>query len=135
MNCVSLVGRLVRDPEQRRTENGTAWAMFDIAVNRTFRSADGVEADFFRVVCWSKLAENVGNYCNKGMLVSVNGRLQSRSYQRNDGSRATIIEVIANEVQFLSTKQQQSKNQNHVGIDNFDDSINSYDLIDSDIQF
>lgn len=134
MNVVAMVGRLVRDPELRRTENGTAWAMFDVAVNRTFRSADGVEADFFRVVCWGKLAENVGNYCSKGMLVGVSGRLQSRSYQRNDGSRATIIEVVANEVQFLSTKQQ-TKNSNHVGIDNFDDSINSYDLVDSDIQF
>lgn len=116
LNTIVLIGRLTRDPELRYTGQGTAVANFGIAVDRGFKSnsPDGQTADFFNVVCWSRLAETVAEYMTKGRLVAVQGRLQSRSYESN-GQRRTSIEIVANTVRFLdrgNQNQNQYDNQN-----------------------
>ena len=103
MNRVDLVGRLTRDPELRHTSSGRAVCQINLAINRTFTNQNGErEADFINVVVWDKQAENVSKYVTKGRLVSVEGRLQSRSYDDKDGKKVYVTEVIANSVQFLS---------------------------------
>lgn len=105
LNRVALVGRLTKDVELRRTGNGKAVASFTIAVNRNFKTGDGQEADFLNIVAWGKVAENTANYCSKGSLVSVDGRLQSRTYENNQGQKVYVTEVVADSVQFLDTKK------------------------------
>ena len=103
MNRVDLVGRLTRDPELRHTTSGRAVCQISLAINRTFTNQNGErEADFINVVVWDKQAENVSKYVTKGRLVSVEGRLQSRSYDDKDGKKVYVTEVVANNVQFLS---------------------------------
>lgn len=105
MNKVILIGRLTRDPELRQTPTGAANCQFSIAVNRNFRNKDGVvEADFFNIVVWNKPAENIARYCSKGTQVCVEGRLQNRSYDAQDGTKRYVTEVIASNVEFLSSK-------------------------------
>ncbi|MDF9296068.1 single-stranded DNA-binding protein [Geobacillus stearothermophilus] len=102
MNRVVLVGRLTKDVELRYTPNGTAVASFTLAVNRPFTNQQGErEADFISVIAWRKTAENVANYTTRGSLVAVDGRLQTRSYEK-DGRRVYVTEVVADNVQFLS---------------------------------
>ena len=111
MNRVDLVGRLTRDPELRHTSSGRAVCQLNLAINRTFTSQNGErEADFINVVVWDKQAENVSKYVTKGRLVSVEGRLQSRSYDDKDGKKVYVTEVIANSVQFLSTGNSNNSN-------------------------
>lgn len=106
LNRIELIGRLTRDPELRYIANGHAMAQFTIAVNRDFKNAAGErEADFIRCVAWRKLAEQVGQYCGKGRLVAVEGRLQTRSYELPDGSRRTLTEVIGDRVWFLDGRR------------------------------
>ncbi|RKD68099.1 single-strand binding protein [Sinobaca qinghaiensis] len=105
INRVVLVGRLTRDPELRYTPNGVAVANFGIAVNRPFTNQQGErEADFLNCVTWRKQAENVANFLKKGSLAGVDGRLQSRSYDNQDGKRVYVVEVQAESVQFLEPK-------------------------------
>lgn len=102
MNRVILIGRLTRDPEVRTTNTGKQVADFSIAVDKKFKPQDGSPtADFFRVSCWDKTAEFVGNYLTKGRLVAVDGRLQSRKYTANDGTNREVVEVVAENVQGL----------------------------------
>jgi single-strand DNA-binding protein len=106
LNRIELIGRLTRDPELRYVANGHAMAQFTIAVNRDFKNAAGErEADFIRCVAWRKLAEQVGQYCAKGRLVAVEGRLQTRNYELPDGSRRTLTEVIGDRVWFLDSRR------------------------------
>jgi single-strand DNA-binding protein len=108
LNRVLLVGRLARDPELRYTPNGTAVATFTLAVNRQFTNQQGErEADFINVVVWRKPAENVANYLKKGSLAGVDGRLQTRSYEGQNG-RVFVTEVVADSVQFLESKGKDS---------------------------
>ena len=111
LNRVALVGRLTRDPELRRTGNGTAVTSFTLAVDRNFSTRDGQEADFINCVVWRKPAENVAQYCSKGSLVSVDGRIQTRSYDNNQGQRVYVTEVVADSVQFLETRAQRERTQ------------------------
>lgn len=105
MNRVLLVGRLTKDPELRYTPNGIAVATFTLAVNRTFSNQQGErEADFINCVVWRKQAENVANFLKKGSLAGVDGRLQSRSYEGQDGKRVYVTEVVAESVQFLESR-------------------------------
>ena len=105
LNRVALVGRLTRDPELRRTGNGTAVTSFTLAVDRNFSTRDGQEADFINCVVWRKPAENVAQYCSKGSLVSVDGRIQTRNYDNNQGKKVYVTEVIADSVQFIQTNR------------------------------
>lgn len=107
MNVVVLIGRLTKDPELRWTPSGKAVCQFRLAVDRGTSNAQGEkETDFFDVVVWEKQAENCANFLSKGRLVAVNGRLQSRSYDAQDGTRRTVIEIVARDVRFLERKQQ-----------------------------
>lgn len=109
MNKVFLIGRLTRDPELRYTGNNTAVASFSIAVNRNFTNQSGErEADFINIVVWRKQAENVKNYLTQGSQVAIDGRIQTRSYDDQDGKKRYVTEVIADNVEFLGSKGQSS---------------------------
>lgn len=103
MNKVVLIGRLTRDPELRTTPSGVSAVNFSIAVNRNFKNKDGViETDFFNVTAWRRQAENISKYCMKGTQVCVEGRLQNRTYEAQDGTKRYVTDVIADNVEFLS---------------------------------
>ncbi len=105
INRVVLVGRLTKDPELRYTPNGVPVASFTLAVNRPFSNQQGErEADFINCIVWRKPAENVANFLRKGSLAGVEGRLQTRSYDNNEGKRVWVTEVVADSVQFLEPK-------------------------------
>ncbi|SDZ65226.1 single-strand DNA-binding protein [Evansella caseinilytica] len=105
INRIVLVGRLTKDPELRYTANGIAVATFTLAVNRPFSNQQGNrEADFINCVIWRKPAENVANFLKKGSLAGVDGRLQTRSYDNNEGRRVYVTEVVADSVQFLEPR-------------------------------
>ncbi|WP_342527390.1 single-stranded DNA-binding protein [Chryseomicrobium sp. FSL W7-1435] len=105
INRVVLVGRLTKDPELRYTPNGVAVARFTLAVNRTFSSQSGErEADFINCVVWRKQAENTANFLKKGSLAGVEGRIQTGSYEGQDGKRVYTTEVVADSVQFLEPR-------------------------------
>jgi single-strand DNA-binding protein len=107
MNHIVLIGRLTRDPELRYTPNGVAVANFDLAVDRRTTNQQGErETDFIRIVVWQKQAEHCANYLKKGRLVGVEGRLQIRSYETQDGQKRRVAEVIANFVQFLDRSRE-----------------------------
>lgn len=106
MNKVFLIGRLARDPELRYTGNNTPVASFTVAVNRTFTNQAGErEADFINCVIWRKQAENVKNYLSQGSQVAVEGRIQVRSYDDQNGQKRYVTEVIADNVEFLGSKK------------------------------
>src|SRR6476660_8601372 len=108
MNRVVLVGRLTKDPDLRYTPNGVPVATFTLAVNRPFSSQSGErEADFINCVVWRKPAENVANFLKKGSLAGVDGRVQTRSYDNNEGKRVFVTEVVAESVQFLEPRNSQ----------------------------
>ncbi len=115
MNKVFLIGRLTRDPELRYTGNNTAVASFTIAVNRTYTNQAGErEADFIPVVVWRRQAESVKNYLSQGSQVAVEGRIQVRNYDDQNGDRRYVTEVIADSVEFIgSKKDSQSSNYNN----------------------
>ncbi|WP_087973904.1 single-stranded DNA-binding protein [Oceanobacillus rekensis] len=124
LNRVVLVGRLTKDPDLRYTPNGVAVANFTIAVNRPFTNQQGErETDFINGVVWRRQAENLANYMKKGSLIGVDGRIQTRRYEGQDGKTVFVTEVLAESIQFLETKGsssggqdpsgfQQNKNQN-----------------------
>ncbi|HBK4565602.1 TPA: single-stranded DNA-binding protein [Listeria monocytogenes] len=106
MNRIVLVGRLTKDPDLRYTPAGAAVATFTLAVNRPFTNQQGErEADFINCVVWRKPAENVANFLKKGSLTGVDGRVQTRNYEGNDGKRVYVTEIVAESVQFLEPKQ------------------------------
>lgn len=104
LNRMQLIGRLTRDPELRYVSNGHPMAQFTVAVDRDFRNAAGErEADFINCVAWRKLAEQVAHYCSRGRLVAVEGRLQVRSYETQEGGRRRVTEVVGDRVWFLDS--------------------------------
>jgi len=109
VNKVILVGRLTRDPEVKNTTTGKAVATFTLAVDRRFKNKDGQkEADFVPIVVWGKQAEFAGQYLSKGSQIGVSGRLQVRSYDAQDGQRRYVTEVVADEINFLSSSRKDS---------------------------
>ncbi len=107
MNRVVLIGRLTAKPELRYTGSNLPFTRFSVAVNRNFTNNQGQrEADFINIVVWRKQAENVCNFLNKGSLVAIEGRIQTGSYDAQDGSKRYTTEVVADSVQFLETKGQ-----------------------------
>jgi single-strand DNA-binding protein len=106
VNKVILVGRLTRDPEVKNTTTGRPVATFTLAVDRRFKNKDGQkEADFVPIVVWGKQAEIAGQYLSKGSQIGVSGRLQVRSYDAQDGQRRYVTEVVADEINFLSSSR------------------------------
>ncbi|UTF67252.1 single-stranded DNA-binding protein [Staphylococcus epidermidis] len=113
INRAVLVGRLTKDPEFRQTASGVSVTTFTLAVNRTFKNKNGErEADFINIVVFRQQAENVNNYLSKGSLAGVDGRIQSRSYDNNEGQRVFVTEVVADNVQFLDSGNKNNNNQN-----------------------
>lgn len=122
MNKVFLIGRLVRDPELRYTSSNIPVASFSLAVNRNFTNQNGErEADFINIVVWRKQAENCKNYINQGSQVAIDGRLQTRSYDDQNGQKRYVTEVIADNVQFLDTKASREQRMQN-------EDINPYNL-------
>ncbi|WP_394238523.1 single-stranded DNA-binding protein [Niallia oryzisoli] len=106
INQVTLVGRITKDPELRITPEGLAVTNITLAVNRQFRNQQGVyEADFVQCKIWKKTAENTVNYCRKGSLIGLTGRIQTRNYDNHDGRKVYVTEVVADTVKFIETKR------------------------------
>ena len=112
MNKAILIGRLTRDPELRYTSSNRAVCQFTIAIDRPFTNqASGQrEADFINVVAWDRTGENVGKYMTKGRLIAVEGRIQTRNYDNNEGRKVYVTEVVANNVQFLESRNAVTNN-------------------------
>ncbi len=127
INKAILVGRLTKAPELRRTQNGTAVTSFTLAVNRTFKNKDGeYEADFINCVVWRRQAENVAQYVGKGALVGVEGRIQSRQFDDQNGNRRFVTEIVADSVQFLEPKNQQGSSSGYQQASKPSQSNNNY---------
>lgn len=123
INRVVITGRLTKDPELRYTPNGVAVANFTVAVGRSYSNGNGErETDFINCVVWRGQAENLANFQKKGALIGVDGSLQTRTYDGNDGKRVWVTEVMADSVQYLEKKseqgQGQNQNQNYQGSNN-----------------
>lgn len=112
INNVTLVGRLTKDPDLRYTSNGTGVATFTLAINRNFTNQAGErEADFVQCVIWRKPAETLANYARKGTLLGVTGRIQTRSYENQQGQRVYVTEVVAENFQLLESKATSEQRQ------------------------
>lgn len=130
INNVTLVGRLTKEPELKYTPSGVAVANFTLAINRSFADKNGNrETDFINCIVWRKAAENTANYLKKGSLAGVTGRIETRSYEGQDGKRVYVTEVVAENVQFLEPKgagsqtTQKPKEENKGQIDISDDDL------------
>lgn len=106
MNKVFLIGNLTRDPELTETSSGVSVCRFSIAVNRAYTSGDGErQTDFFNCTAWRGTAESVAKYCKKGNKVAVSGSVQIRTWKDNDGNKHQGVDVIAQDVEFLTQKE------------------------------
>lgn len=113
LNRVVLVGRLTKDPELKVTPSGISKTEFTLAVNRTFTNQNGErEADFIRIQCWRKTAEVAADYLKKGSLVGIDGKIQTGSFEGQDGNRVYFTNIVADSVQFLEPKNTSNSTQN-----------------------
>lgn len=134
MNKVFLIGNLTRDPELSETNSGIAVCRFSVAVNRR-RTGDGEQqTDFFNVTAWRGLAETVARYCKKGNKVAVSGIIQIRQYEDRDGQKRTGVDVIADEVEFLTPKSGDGENRAPVPAPKKNPALEPFDD-DDDIPF
>jgi len=138
LNRVILIGRLTRDPELRYTPNGVAVATFTLAVDRPYSNQKGEkEADFIPIVTWRQLAELSANYLKKGKLAAVEGRLQIRNYENNEGRKVYVTEVIADNVRFLEPAGERKGGSTEFGgtrNPNYNDN-SSIEISDDDLPF
>lgn len=110
MNKVVLIGRMVKDPEVKKTQSDLSVCSFRIAVDRKFKDQSGNrQTDFLDVVAWRQLADIIGKYFRKGSRIGITGSLQSRSFEDQSGNKRTVIEVLAEDVDFLDPKQKQEE--------------------------
>lgn len=120
MNKVILIGNLTRDPELRSTSGGTSVCSFSIAVNRRFAGQSGERAtDFFNIVAWRQLGENCSKYLAKGRKVCVVGELQSRTYDAKDGTKRTVVEIVADDIEFLTPREQSGSSSYNGGANTY----------------
>ena len=109
MNKAILIGNLANDPESRTTSSGIAQCTFRLAVQRRFANQQGVrEADFLTIVCWRQTADFCSRYLSKGRRVAVEGSIQTRSYDAQDGTKRYVTEIVAENVEFLSSRDEGS---------------------------
>ena len=101
MNKIILIGRLTKDPDLRYTQNGKAVCSFTLAVDRPYTNQEEKEADFINIVVWNKSGENAAKYLTKGRQAAVEGRLQIRTYDGEDGKKRWVTEVVADRVEFI----------------------------------
>ena len=133
LNRTVLVGRIVRDPELKRTTSGTSVTSFTVAIDNPTKTGGDKTTSFIPCTCWSKTAENVAKYCPKGTLVGIDGRINQRSYEAKNGGKHSIVEIIAENVQFLEKKNANGEGEDfplpseeevsHEGIDTSDDEL------------
>lgn len=113
INRVIIIGRLTKDPELKYTSSGAAVGTFNLAVNRQFTNANGDrEADFINCVIWRKSAENFANFTHKGSLVGIDGRLQTRNYENQQGQRVYVTEVVVDNFSLLEKRASDNSNAN-----------------------
>lgn len=103
MNKIILIGRLTKDPDLRYTQNGKAVCSFTLAVDRPYTNQEEKEADFINIVAWNKSGENAAKYLAKGRQAAVEGRLQIRTYDGEDGKKRWVTEVVADRVEFIGS--------------------------------
>lgn len=137
INNVVLIGRLTRDAELRYTPSNIAVATFNLAVNRNFKNDNGDrEADFINVVMWRQQAENFANWVKKGNLVGITGRIQTRSYDNQQGQRVYVTEVVAESFQILEKKDNSANNASMENqIPPSFEKTNPMDISDDDLPF
>lgn len=133
MNKVILTGRLAVDPEMRYTTNGVACTKFRIAVSKDYKDKDGkVGADFLNVIAWRSTAERISKLLKKGMRIGLEGRLQSNSYENNDGSRVYATDIELDRFEFLDNKKTDEPVTSEDPFEDFSDSVT---LDDNDLPF
>ena len=132
MNKIILIGRLTKDPDLRYTPNGAAVCTFTLAVDRPFSQGGERQADFINIVVWNKAAENCAKYLAKGRQAAVEGRLQIRSYDGNDGQKRWVTEVVADRVEFVG-----GNNAGNGGSRGYDDNGFGTEIVfdDEDVPF
>lgn len=138
INNTVLVGRLTKDVELRYTSSNVAVATFTLAVNRTFKNENGErEADFINCVMWRQQAENLANWAKKGVLIGITGRIQTRSYDNQQGQRVYVTEVVAETFQLLESKGQGNQQGQQRQAPDFSRSANAnpLDISDDDLPF
>ena len=150
INRTVLVGRLTRDPELKHTANNAAVVSFTLAVNRQFTNSQGErEADFINCVIWRKAAENFVKFTNKGSLVGIDGRIQTRNYENQQGQRVYVTEVVVDKFSSLESRgdrkpadgqqkpnvNQTHSNANQTHSDPFADNSKPVDISDDDLPF
>ena len=132
MNNVCLIGRLTRDPELRTTASGISNCKFSLAVDGRPNADGEPHTDFINIVVWRNLADNVAKYCKKGSMIGVVGRIQTGSYQDQDGSTKYTSDVVAEKVRFLTSKKEESSNSSS-SVDSFESE--EMVLTDDDLPF
>lgn len=132
MNKVILVGRLVRDAELQQTPSGTSVARFTVAVNRRFAKEGQQQADFINCIAWRQQAEFLCKYFQKGSGIQLCGSIQTRSWDGQDGTRHFATEVIADEIQFNGSKQQNEQTQSTAPIPGMSPNVSAYSDILTD---
>lgn len=137
MNSVCLVGRLTKNPELRYTPSNQAVATFSLAVNRNFKSQNGErEVNFINCVIWRQQAENLANWAKKGALVGITGRIQTRSYQNQQGQRVYVTEVVADSFQLLESRKDREAGQSQgYSQPDFSRQAEPFNIEESDLPF
>lgn len=138
MNSVQLTGRLTRDPEVRYTDGGLSIARFTLAVNRRFKQENGPDADFIRCIAFGKTAEFIEKYFSKGRKMDLNGRIQTGSYQNQDGATVYTTDIIVENVEFGESRSASgngSNNGNQMPAPGDDGFMNIPDGLDEELPF
>ena len=142
MNKVYLIGNLTRDPELSTTTSGVSVCRLSIAVGRRFANADGErETDFFNITAWRGTAENCAKFLKKGNKIAVSGSIQTRNYERADGTKGFAVDIIADEVEFLSSKNDSSSESSSseggtsIGANSTNSPVADLQPIDDDLPF
>jgi single-strand DNA-binding protein len=140
MNKTILIGRITANPELRTTQSGNQNTTFSLAVNRNYTKEDGTrETDFINCTAWQRTAENIVKYCSKGSQIAVEGRIQIRSYDAQDGTKRYVTEVLVEQCTFLGAKVEAGDKEKDIvktnEIDPFADFGNEVALSDDDLPF
>lgn len=126
MNRTILTGRLTKTPELKKTQSGSSVCSFTLAVDRQFKKSDQPEADFISCVAWNKTADLMVQYLHKGSLIGVEGRIQTRSYDNQQGQKVYVTEVITDSVQFLEPKSNSQQQQEQMDTNTYSQQPQAY---------
>ena len=136
MNKVILIGNITKKPENRVTSSGISYTSFTLAVNRNYTKEDGSrDTDFINCVSWRNLADTIYKYCDKGSRISVEGKLQTRSYDSQNGSKKYVTEVLAESIEFLSTKKAEATPEINTEVNPYEAIGNEIEINDADLPF